>query len=46
MRVVQRLARGHAVGRGVSERIEHLPSRRSFEVFVNLLVESLGLGDF
>ncbi len=46
MRVVRRLAGGHAVERGAFERIEHLPTRRSFEVFVNLLVGSLGLVDF
>jgi len=46
VRVVLRLAGGRAVGRGASERIEHLPSRRSFGVFVNLLVGSLGLVDF
>ena len=46
MRVVLRFAGGHAVGRGASERIEHLPTRRSFGVFVNLLVGSLGLVDF
>jgi hypothetical protein len=39
-------SRGGAVGRSVSERIEHLPTRRSFGVFVNLLVGSLGLVDF
>ena len=37
MRVELRLAGGDAAGRGVSERIEHLPTRRSFEVFVNLV---------
>ena len=46
MRVVLRLAGGYAVGPGASERIEHLPTRRSFGVFVNLLVGSLGLVDF
>ena len=46
MRVVPRLAGGRAVGRGASERIEHLPTRRSFGVFVNLRVGSLGLVDF
>ena len=46
VRVVRRLAVGDAVGWGVSERIEHLPTRRSFGVFVNLLVGSLGLVDF
>ena len=45
MRVVRRLAGGHAVGRGAIDRIEHLPTRRSFGVFVNLLVGSLGLVD-
>ena len=39
-------ASGHAGGRGASERIEHLPPRRSFGGFVNLLVGSLGLLDF
>ena len=42
MRVVRRLAGGHPVGRGASERIEHLSPRRSFGVFVNLLAGSLG----
>jgi hypothetical protein len=46
VRVVLRLADDHAGGRGASERIEHLPPRRSFGVFVNLLIESLGLEDF
>ncbi len=46
MRVVLRLAGGHAVRRGGFDRIEHLPTRRSFGVFVNLLVGSLGLVDF
>ena len=46
MRVVLRLEDGVAVGRGASRRIEHLPTRRSFGVFVNLLVGSLGLLDF
>ncbi len=46
MRVVLRLAGGHAVGRGASERIEHLPTKRRFGVFVNLLVGSFGLVDF
>ena len=46
VRVVRRLAVGDAVGWGVSERIEHLPTRRSFGVFVNLLAGSLGLVDF
>ena len=46
MRVVPRLASGHAVGRDASERIEHLPPRRSFGVFVNLLIGSLGLVNF
>jgi hypothetical protein len=41
VRVVLRLAGGHAVGRVVVVRIEHLPTRRSFGVFVNLLVGSL-----
>jgi len=41
VRVVLRLAGDHAGGRGASERIEHLPTRRSFGVFVNLLVGSL-----
>ena len=42
MRVVLRLAGGHASERGGYVRIEHLPTRRSFGGFVNLLVESLG----
>jgi hypothetical protein len=46
VRVVLRLEDGVAVGRGASRRIEHLPTRRSFGVFVNLLVGSLGLLDF
>ena len=46
MRVVLRLAGGDAAGRGAFHRIEHLPTRRSFGVFVNLLVGSLGLVDF
>jgi hypothetical protein len=46
VRVVPRLAGGHAVDRSASDRIEHLPNRRSFGVFVNLLVGSLGLVDF
>ena len=37
MRVVLRLEDGDAVGRGAFERIEHLPPRRSFGVFVNLV---------
>ena len=37
MRVVLRLAGGHAVGRGDFDRIEHLPTRRSFGGFVNLV---------
>jgi hypothetical protein len=45
VRVVLRLAGGHAVGRGGCVRIEHLPPRRSFGVFVNLLAGSLGLVD-
>ena len=46
MRAVLRLRGVHAVGRGALVRIEHLPTRRSFGVFVNLLIESLGLEDF
>ena len=46
VRVVLRLAGGDAVGRGALVRIEHLPPRRSFWVFVNLLIGSLGLVDF
>ena len=46
MRVVLRLAGGLGVERGALVRIEHLPTRRSFGVFVNLLVGSLGLVDF
>ena len=46
MRVVLRLAGGHLVRRGAFERIEHLPPRRSFGGFVNLLVGSLGLVEF
>jgi hypothetical protein len=46
VRVVLRLAGGHPVGRVASERIEHLPTKRRFGVFVNLLVGSLGLLDF
>jgi hypothetical protein len=45
VRVVLGLAGGHGVDRRASERIEHLPTRRSFGVFVNLLVGSLGLVD-
>ena len=37
MRAVLRLAGGHAVRLGSVVRIEHLPPRRSFEVFVNLV---------
>ena len=43
--MVLRLAGGHAVGRVVVVRIEHLPTRRSFGVFVNLLIGSLRLVD-
>ena len=32
--------------RSAFDRIEHLPTRRSFGVFVNLLVGSFGLVDF
>ncbi len=46
MRVVLRLAGGHAVERGAFVRIEHLPTRRSFGGFVNLLVVSLEFEDF
>jgi hypothetical protein len=46
VRVVLRLAGGHAAGPGASVRIEHLPTRRSFGAFVNLLVGSFGLVDF
>ena len=43
---MRRLAGSCAVGRGASERIEHLLTRRSFRVFVNLLVGGLELVDF
>jgi hypothetical protein len=46
VRVVLRLAGGYAAERGAFDIIEHLPTRRSFGVFVNLLVGSLGLVDF
>jgi hypothetical protein len=37
VRVVLRLAGGHAAGRGAVVRIEHLPTRRSFGGVVNLV---------